>query len=159
MFSIGNTPPSPKSITFASAGTNCVDVTRTLTQFSRCAIILRHVVTSVAQLSVRISISFFTWIQWSSFGPNKPPTLNCKEKNEKKNIKKLSFLFSINSHRSLVSIVIVDLLNFTITKCEFFHPIHATTNSIWQTNILRCSWKMEKYFPRKKREEKSSLLF
>ena len=32
MFSIGNIPPSPKSRTFASAGTSCVVVTRTFTQ-------------------------------------------------------------------------------------------------------------------------------
>jgi len=33
MFSIGKIPPSPKSRTFASAGTSCVVVTRTFTQF------------------------------------------------------------------------------------------------------------------------------
>lgn len=73
---MGKICPKPNNKTLAKAGTNCVVVTNTLTQFSRSAIIFRHFKVKLCQLSVAISISERIWSQWSLFvGPKSPPTL------------------------------------------------------------------------------------
>lgn len=76
MLSIGKTPPNPNKRTLARAGTNCVVVTRTLTQLLRELIRVKHLVANVNQLSVSVSISALNCNHCSLLaGPRRPPTL------------------------------------------------------------------------------------
>ena len=73
MFSMLKDPPRPYSRTLASAGTSWVVVTKTLTQLLRELMICRDLSAMVSHWSVRVSISWRSWIQFSRFwGPNRP---------------------------------------------------------------------------------------